>query len=731
MKRYVSGFICLICLFLALAVVAAGSDGAEEIRIEDRLPQTSGQERLELLVELTGYYLDRDAKKALTYGMEALEVLRGFPNPKQQVTLYNYISHAHSILSNHEKARKYVSLAQDLAKKTGDKKGYAYALENISRIYYNQGNYDLALEYSSQALDIYEKLGNREGIAEVLKFKGNIYFKVADYPRAHENFLKAAAIYEKLEKKEKIASIYISIGAVNSESGQDENALTYYKKTLEICKEIKHKRLMAVVLNNISVINKKQGKFAEAMDYAKQSLKIRQELGERSRIANTLALIALIYEEQDNHKAALQYLTKSMEIAKAINEREYIAGLSLYIGLIMRKTGQYSKALSWLEQAAAIAAEIKVLENERQATKELAETYAAVNNYKKAFEYHKKYKELNDSIFNEKKSKKITELQARFDSQKKDKEIQLLKKNEEIQQLNMKRQKTFTYSLLLISLLVLILALMIYARYKLKERANRVLGKEIQDRKKTEAELVRSQKMEAVAIMAGGIAHDFNNLLTVVMGYLEIIKKKVKNDKSTYKMVNSVEKAAKQAADLVDKFISFSKGGWLEPQKIHLGDILKITVDRHPEIEPLLGDVSIPAELYPVYGDDRQLGEVMFYLLKNADEAMTEPKHLSIKGENITLDNKNSYSLKKGDYLKISIIDNGRGIPPEQLEKIFDPYFTTKYTFSEKGLGLGLAICYSVMKKHNGYIAVQSQVGTGTTVELYLPASNSCKIAAF
>ena len=101
---------------------------------------------------------------------------------------------------------------------------------------------------------------------------------------------------------------------------------------------------------------------------------------------------------------------------------------------------------------------------------------------------------------------------------------------------------------------------------------------------------------------------------------------------------------------------------------------------------------------------------------------MTEPKQVSIKAENITLDNENSYSLKQGDYLKISIIDNGGGIPPEQLEKIFDPYFTTKYTFSEKGLGLGLAICYSVMKKHNGHISVTSREGTGTTVELYLPA---------
>jgi signal transduction histidine kinase len=187
-------------------------------------------------------------------------------------------------------------------------------------------------------------------------------------------------------------------------------------------------------------------------------------------------------------------------------------------------------------------------------------------------------------------------------------------------------------------------------------------------------------------------------------------------------MVQSVEKASQRAAGLADKFITFSKGGWIAPQKLHLRDILKSTSERHPEVDPLLSDVSIPADLYPLYGDDRQLSEVMFNLLKNAGEAMIEPKQVAIKGENITLDNENSYSLKEGDYLKISVIDNGRGIPPDHLQKIFDPYFSTKDKVTQKGMGLGLAICYSVIKKQNGHIAVQSQVGTGTTVELYLPA---------
>jgi signal transduction histidine kinase len=724
MKKYVLAFAIFVLLISALAAVTAGSDGTDVKKIEDRLPQSSGEERIELLVELSEYYMDRDAKKVLTYGMEALELLRNFTNPNRQVILYNYISHAHSTLSHHEKARKYVKLAQELAEKTGDKKGYADALNNRATISFNQGDYDLSIQHLSRALDIYEKLENREGMARVFKSIGNTYYKVGDLSSSLENYLKAAEIYDKEGNKERIASIYNNIANVCKRRGDIENTLVYYNKSLEIYKEIRHKRGMSGVLHNISYLHFGQGKFKEALAYGKQSLKIREELGARKNIAHNMVLIGVIYAAQDKHQPALQYLTKALEMAREINEREFVAGILIRIGEIKRKSGQYREALSLLEQALDITVEIKVKDDERDAARELYETCKAIKNYQKALEYHQKYKELSDSILNEKNSKKMAELQARYDFERKEQEIQLLKKNEEIQQLKLKRQKTFTYSFILISLLVLLVAVLIYTRYRLKERANRALKKEMEDRKKAEAELVRSQKMEAVGILAGGIAHDFNNLLTVITGYLYMIKEKekVKKDQSIFKMVNSVERASKQAVALANKFITFAKGGWMAPQKLHFKDILANTIDRHPELEPLPGNISIPPVLHPVYGDERQLAEVMFNLLKNADEAMTEPKQVIIKAENITLDKKNSYSLEEGDYLKISISDNGRGIPVDQLDKIFEPYFSTKDTYAQKGRGLGLAICYSVIKRHNGHIAVQSLVGVGTTAELYLPA---------
>jgi tetratricopeptide (TPR) repeat protein len=219
MKKYVMWFALFICFPLAWAAALAGTGDTDVEKIERRLPKTSGEERLKLLLELSEYYLERDAKKALTCGMEALELLRDFPNPKQQVTLYNYIGSAHSTLSHHEEARKYVKLAQELAENIDDQKGYADALKNLALIYYNQRDFDRSTEYLSRTMSIYEKLGDEGRIAEVFHSMGNIYFRVSDHVLALENYLKAANIYDKLGKKDRLAAVYNNVGVIYQSRG--------------------------------------------------------------------------------------------------------------------------------------------------------------------------------------------------------------------------------------------------------------------------------------------------------------------------------------------------------------------------------------------------------------------------------------------------------------------------------------------------------------------------------
>jgi signal transduction histidine kinase len=174
---------------------------------------------------------------------------------------------------------------------------------------------------------------------------------------------------------------------------------------------------------------------------------------------------------------------------------------------------------------------------------------------------------------------------------------------------------------------------------------------------------------------------------------------------------------------LAQKLAIFSRGGGAEPREVAFSTILKSTIDTYPQMEKWINSVSIPDNLNTIFGDERELTQVMNSLLWNAREAKNNDKEafVTINAQNIVILPGNEASLKPGGYIKVVVSDSGRGIPEDQLDKVFDPYFSTKDTYSQKGMGLGLAICYSIIKKHSGDISIKSEVGKGTTVELILP----------
>lgn len=249
--------------------------------------------------------------------------------------------------------------------------------------------------------------------------------------------------------------------------------------------------------------------------------------------------------------------------------------------------------------------------------------------------------------------------------------------------------------------------------------------RDITDRKRMHEDLLKHKNLESIGILAAGIAHDFNNLLTGVMGNISLALMHIPPDDKLHKILNSAEKSTIKAADLVERLIYFSKEEWLNREEVSLFHLVKSAVRLFPEAEPPLYDMDIPDDLNLIFGDGSQLEEVIYNLLRNAMEAMKglpRKEPVLLRARNVEIEMENKFSLKKGKYVKISIQDRGRGIAKENLHKIFAPYFSTKADRGPKGTGLGLAIAYAVVKNHQGNIMVESEVGKGTTVDVYLPA---------
>jgi signal transduction histidine kinase len=243
--------------------------------------------------------------------------------------------------------------------------------------------------------------------------------------------------------------------------------------------------------------------------------------------------------------------------------------------------------------------------------------------------------------------------------------------------------------------------------------------------RKSEEELRHSQKMEAVGRLAGGVAHDFNNLLTAIIGYAELISTRAQTNALVKQNADLIRKAGEQAATLTRQLLAFSRKQILQPKVI---DLNALVVEMEKLLRRVIGErfdlQSHPdAEIGRVKADPSQIEQVVLNLGVNARDAMPKGGKLVIRTENVRLDETTapqiSASLVPGDYVVLSVTDTGAGMDEETKAHIFEPFFTTKGP--GKGTGLGLATVYGIVRQTGGGIAVESELGQGSTFRIYLP----------
>ncbi|PYU04646.1 MAG: hybrid sensor histidine kinase/response regulator [Acidobacteria bacterium] len=251
-----------------------------------------------------------------------------------------------------------------------------------------------------------------------------------------------------------------------------------------------------------------------------------------------------------------------------------------------------------------------------------------------------------------------------------------------------------------------------------------IVNRDITERKQLEQQLYLSQKLEAVGRLSGGVAHDFNNLLGVIIGYSEVMQKRMAPNDRFREAADEILKAAHRAAALTKQLLAFSRKQVLEPKVL---DLNTVVADVEKMLKRLIGEdilleILVSPDLHAVKADPGQIGQVIMNLAVNARDAMPNGGKLTIETANTTLDEKDAGRYRyvvPGQYVKLRVSDTGCGMDAETQSHVFEPFFTTKE--KGKGTGLGLATVYGVVKQSGGYIWLQSDVGKGTQFEIFLP----------
>ena len=674
-------------------------------------------------------------------------------------------------------ALKYADSALALSSNNGWAKGIGLAALSKGRIYRTTSDYAAGLTNSNHAYEIFDSLHLKPAMGDALVEIANIYERLGNYSKAIENHFKALTIYEEAGLAENIAFEYNNIGNSYYRLNDNPKAIDNYNRALNFHKKSNNIYGIASALDNLANVYGEQGEFQKVNENNLQALKMFESIHNEpamGRIYNNRGNFML---DQNHFDSAMIYFEKALAIAQKLGIKSTLAygngGIAdLYFKLAKSETSHpslpdnlkkdkttllktafiyYSRALDLSEKAGD-------LENMMQYTAALSEIEEARGNFKKALLLFRQSIDYKDSIFNDENKAKISALEIQRLAEIKDNEITLLNKEKALKSLlqekkdyEVRRVRNIQY--LTIALLtataiaIFIIALIQFRNNNHRRKANVQLQQEKEkadnalfELKSTQALLVQSEKMASLGELTAGIAHEIQNPLNFVNNFSELnyeliseLKNEIhsKNHDEAISIANNIGENAqkiivhgKRADAIVKSMLQHSRQNTGQKESTDINALadqylqlsyqgirvqnraLNVTINT--VFDSIIGRVNVVPQ---------DIGRVLLSLFNNAFYAVNE-KRMTV---NETYDPTVSLITRyDDDKIEIEVKDNGPGIPKKVMDKIFQPFFTTKP--AGKGTGLGLSLSYDIIKAHGGIIKVESKEGEGSSFIIQIPS---------
>ncbi len=616
-------------------------------------------------------------------------------------------------------------------------------------------NANEGIKVGEQSLSLAQKLNWQNGIATAINSIGAGFEAKSDFPKALEHYLKALKLFEALGDKQGIAKSLGNIGIVYDYQSNYPKALEYYFKVLKMSEESGDKSGIAAFLGNIAVVYKNQSNYSKALEYSSKALDIYQELGDTYGIAINLNNIGVVYDDQSDYYKALEYYFKELKLLEDLADKDAIAVTLANIGAVYfsvatdssntMSTSQLNKPFSgnktkllqlakvYTDSSINIFKELGHLNNLSGVYEQLSEIQTHTGDYKGAVISYKNYATFKDSVFNIEKEKKITENAMQYEFDKKE---AIAKAEQEKKDAIAEHTRNLQY--VAIGAFLLLGIFLLYG-YTQKNKAKIKIEKAYTDLKSTQQQLIQSAKMASLGELTAGIAHEIQNPLNFVNNFSEVSNELL--DEMKTELATGNEQEAKTIADDVkqnlEKIIHHGKRadaivkgmlqhsrtstGKKEPTNINSLADEYLRLSYHGlRAKDKLFNTTLKTDFDESVGKinivPQDIGRVLLNLFNNAFYAVTEKK----KSANENYEPTVSVCTKKVDgKVEIHVKDNGNGIPEKVLDKIFQPFFTTKPT--GQGTGLGLSLSYDIIKAHGGEIKVESKEGEGAEFIVQLP----------
>ncbi len=649
------------------------------------------------------------------------------------------------------RALEYTKQALSLAEELGCDERVARILANMGHIYWRLGDFGMSYDFLFEGMHMFENLGDREQYARTLNHMGILFHARGHFDTALEYYFMSLDEYGELDLVAETAKVLNNIGLVYQQQKDLENAEEYHMRSLAIKHEYDNQRGKAYSYSNLGSVSREKGNYEQALAYNEAALEIWEKFPDKREAAYTRRNIGNIYHSMGRLEAAAEELEQTRDAYIEVDDKKGLAQVYNELGKVYLDMGDLERSRLNLEEALALTEIIEITPFTVEIFHSMSRLMYKLGSFRQAYELQERYVAIKDSIDSEESRRRSSEMRQLYERRSRELDIELLRRANQVSELNLEKQKIYRNFLLVLIILIAIMLLVIYYRFREVRQTNRLLEIQKDEISKSNARLQelnqrlteQKQKVEQInlklkksekELIAANltkdkffsiISHDLRNPFASIVSFSRILKRDISNlssqelvelaeelDKSVIKINNLLENLLQWSRTQTGK-ITFNPARFMLSEVV--ADSLKLFSSNAREKGVELIDRTRNG-LY-VYGDANMTRTIIRNLLSNAIK-------YSERGDMVVI------SAEKLDKMvRVSIADEGVGISKENQKKLFsiDSLYSTFGTNDEKGSGLGLLLCSEFVRIQGGDLELKSKEGEGTVISFTIPAGDPGK----
>ncbi|MEJ5315773.1 MAG: tetratricopeptide repeat-containing sensor histidine kinase [Tenuifilum sp.] len=720
----------LLNLIVIFYLPIAGFTQQPSISIDSlrlQLNNAKGIEKVNILIDISKYYWDVNPDSSVIYAEKSLKEAKADGSDDAIGDAYNALGNAYSSKHQNETALSFYLKSLEFREQNGNPLKIGNSYHNLGLVYRDLKQFNLAVSSHTKAADYYEKAKRYDLQSISYNRIASLYNQINDKNKALEYAFKALNIVNENNIDELKANLYNLIGSLNRDLKNLELAEKYYTLAFKEWEKSKNISGLSTAYNNLGIILDEKGDLQKALEYYTKSMEFATQQRDSSGIATAYNNIGFLYARINQFDKALMSYQKSYEISLKTNGVDAAHNTLNNIASTYLKQNNLEKASEALNKALRNIPNVVDQAYKQETYQLLSDLYAKKGDYRNA--YHYKCIELAyaDTLYTQQRLSSIAEMQARYETETKEKEIELLKKDVELKELQFQKQRSVQQVLISLTLLLLAIffgtsLILTIIRKKNKQLAEKnaelfEINKKLKESEKNLSEL-NATKDKLFSI----IAHDLKNPFNALIGFSDILERNFNhltdNEKKEY--ISVISESAQNLYKLLDNLLQWTRAqtGSINyiPEKFKLEPLIKQeVVNLNANAEKKRINVSVNASTsISVYADKNSIATVIRNLLSNAI------KFTDIGG---TIEIIAGESKDFPKMAEVVVKDSGVGIDQDDLERIFmiDGSYSTKGTANETGTGLGLLLCHEFVTKNNGKIWVNSSKGSGSEFHFTIP----------